>query len=166
MFETLLFDIEPNGTITIYIDEVNMHHKVRLREDARIDSVIFFEEQLALVAHVKQLRDPKKKVEEPRGDRLEAFKQAKSLEELTTKFAQDEVLVFRIFDKIKVRVDTTKEFPLDINCTLIFGPEDLEEYQRLVAVQEAEKLTAAGSGKEGGKILPGVVEAENLDADV
>jgi len=53
VYETLLFDIEQNGTISIYIDEINMHHKVRLRDDPRINSVIFFEEEFTLVAHIK-----------------------------------------------------------------------------------------------------------------
>lgn len=54
MFETLLFDADQSGNISIYIDEVNMHHKIRLRDDPRILSVVFFEEQIALAAYVKQ----------------------------------------------------------------------------------------------------------------
>lgn len=42
------------GSISIYIDEVNMHHKIKLRDDPRIDSVIYFEDQLTLVAHLKE----------------------------------------------------------------------------------------------------------------
>jgi hypothetical protein len=53
VFETLLFDMDQSGNITVYIDEVNMHHKIRLRDDPRIDSVVFFDEQLVLVAHLK-----------------------------------------------------------------------------------------------------------------
>jgi exoribonuclease R len=56
VFETLLFDLDQSGNISIYIDEVNMHHKIHLRDDSRIDSVIFFEEQLVIAAHVKPLR--------------------------------------------------------------------------------------------------------------
>jgi len=51
-FETLLFDMDPSGNITVYIDEVNLHHKIKLRDDPRIDSVIFFEEEMVMVAHV------------------------------------------------------------------------------------------------------------------
>lgn len=54
VFETLLFDADQSGNISIYIDEVNMHHKIRLRDDPRILSVVFFEEQIALAAYVKQ----------------------------------------------------------------------------------------------------------------
>lgn len=56
VFETLLFDMD-QGSISIYIDEINMHHKIRLREDYRVDSCIFFEEQLVVVA---LLRNKKK----------------------------------------------------------------------------------------------------------
>jgi len=52
VFETLLFDID-NGTISVFIDEVNMYHKIRLRDDPRIDEIIFFEDDMTLVAHVK-----------------------------------------------------------------------------------------------------------------
>jgi hypothetical protein len=53
-FETLLFDMDPVGIILVYIDEINLHHKVRLRDDPRIDSVIFFDEEMVMVAHIKQ----------------------------------------------------------------------------------------------------------------
>jgi hypothetical protein len=46
------------GTISVYIDEINQHHKLRLRDDERIDSVIYFEEHLTVVAHLK---NPKSK---------------------------------------------------------------------------------------------------------
>lgn len=42
------------GAFSIFIDEVNMHYKLRLRDDPRIDSVIFFEDKMTIVAHVKQ----------------------------------------------------------------------------------------------------------------
>jgi len=63
VFETLLFDMD-HGSISIYIDEVNMQHKLRLRDDQRIDSVLFFEEELVIVAHVKGKKS----------DRLDEFK--------------------------------------------------------------------------------------------
>jgi hypothetical protein len=48
------------------------------------------------------------------------FKKCKSLSEFEATFSPDEFLILRIFDKIKVKVDTTTEFPLDIKCTLMF----------------------------------------------
>ena len=121
VFETLLFDIDRSGTISIYIEEVNMHHKIKIRDDPRIDSIVFFEDELVLVAHIKQYN-------KKNGAALENFKSIQSLEGFLGEksiFAPEEVLIFKIFDKIKVRVDTTTEFPLDIKCTLVFGIEDL-----------------------------------------
>lgn len=42
-----------NGCIFIYIEEINMHQKIRLRDDSRLDGVLFFEEQMMMVAHLK-----------------------------------------------------------------------------------------------------------------
>jgi hypothetical protein len=173
VFETLLFDMDQSGNIVIYIDEVNMHHKIKLRDDPRIDSVIFFEEELVMVAHLKSDNNSAKpKVNA--GERLDEFRKVTKLHELTganSIFAPEELLIFKIFDKIKVKVDTTTEFPLDIKCTLVFGKEDLEEYARLSLEQEArfKSFGAEGNiigGQEGEKAHGGVVEIENLDADV
>jgi hypothetical protein len=56
------------------------------------------------------------------------------------------LLVFKIFDKVKVRVDTTTEFPLDISCTLVFGEEDLKDFDKLMLEQEAQNIA---EGKVG-----------------
>ena len=47
-----------------------------------------------------------------------------------------EYLKFSIFDKIKVKVETTTEFPLDLKCTLMFTVEDQEEYNKIWAEQQ------------------------------
>ena len=101
--------------------------------------------------------------------------------------------MFKIFDKVKVRVDTTTEFPLDIKCTLLFGPEDEALYSELLAEQEAQKklqavrdqaevnssnLAANGArgaaeisdilvrDAQGKLVVAEAVEAENLDSDI
>ena len=38
-------------------------------------------------------------------------------------------MTFRIFEKVKVKIDTTSEFPLDVTCSLLFNKEDLEVYE-------------------------------------
>jgi len=166
VYETLLFDMEQSGTISIYIDEINMHHKVRLRDDTRIDSVIFFEDQLILVAHLKQpsLKDGKRV---NNGERVDAFRQVTKYSQIH-EFAPEELLIFKIFDKIKVKVDTTTEFPLDIKCSLVIDKDDHEEFNKLAVEQEAAIIMAEGAkrGQEAPRILGSVVEIENLDADV
>ena len=39
-----------------------------------------------------------------------------------------EYIKFKIYDKVKVMVETTTDFPLDIKCTILFSDEDLEKY--------------------------------------
>ncbi len=115
MFETLLFDMD-QATISIYIDEINMHHKIRIRDDYRVDSVLFFEEALTVVVLLKNSK--KNKPNQLEEKRLR-FKQVKHISEVDELFSSEDVIKLRIFDKIKVLVETTTEFPLDINCKLM-----------------------------------------------
>jgi hypothetical protein len=78
-FETLLFDMDQSGNIVVYIDEVNLHHKIKLRDDPRIDSVIFFEEEMVMVAHVRQDNSDKTKPKVSPGERLDEFRKITKL---------------------------------------------------------------------------------------
>jgi len=42
-FETLLFDLDSN-TIQLYIDEVNITHKLRIKDEKRFDAFLYFED--------------------------------------------------------------------------------------------------------------------------
>ncbi len=53
MFETLLFDIE-QSQITVYIDEINIHQKIRLNDDDRVDTVLYFQESMTVIALLKK----------------------------------------------------------------------------------------------------------------
>ena len=130
-----------------------MHYKLRLRDDPRIDSVVYFSEQMTVVAHIKQTSPHEQFMDDPvvessdeeekghskqakRGGKTQSkgqiasagsvdkFKKVTSLEEVRKQFKEGEYLVLRIFDKVKVLVDTTTEFPLDIKCSLVISPED------------------------------------------
>jgi hypothetical protein len=65
-------------------------------------------------------------------DKLDLFKKIKTLDEFEKNFPPEEFLILRIFDKVKVKVETTTEFPLDIKCTLMHTKEDYEEYNKLL----------------------------------
>ena len=56
VFNTLCFDCDMTGNINIFIEEVNMHYKLHLRDDPRISSVIFFEEHLVLAAYIRPIK--------------------------------------------------------------------------------------------------------------
>lgn len=64
-------------------------------------------------------------------------------------------MIFKIFDKIKVKVDTTTEFPLDIKCSLVIDKDDHEEFNKLAMEQEAAIIMAEGAkrGQEAPRIL-------------
>jgi len=65
-----------HGSISIYLDEINMHHKIKIRDDSRVESVIFFEEHLTLIALLKGKKNESSNPEE----RRDKFKKIKSLE--------------------------------------------------------------------------------------
>lgn len=68
-------------------------------------------------------------------EKRSAFKALKSLVEVEKQLQPNEYIKFCIFDKVKVKVETTTEFPLDLKCTLMFSNEDLEEYSKIFADQ-------------------------------
>lgn len=64
---------------------------------------------------------------------------------------------------MKVKVETTTEFPLDILCTLMFTKEDDEEYEKLLKEAE-EKIAVKALNINGQEIA--VEEMENLNDEV
>ena len=44
----------------------------------------------------------------------------KSLDDVDKMLSPNEYIKFRIYDRVKVLVETTTEFPLDIKCTILF----------------------------------------------
>ena len=41
-----------------------------------------------------------------------------------------------IFDRVKIKVEATKEFPLDIKCSLLVTKKDIEEYEKIKKLME------------------------------
>ena len=37
-------------------------------------------------------------------------------------------LIFRVLDTVKIKVETTTEFPLDFKCSILFSTEDIIEF--------------------------------------
>ena len=120
-----------------------MHHKIRLKDDPRIDATMFFPVEMIVVAHIKSAPIVELSLEStitvPGNDKAKFNYQSKnqkpvrSIEEFKSLYPSgDEFIVFKIFDKLKVKVDTTTEFPLDIECKILFTKEDGYEYQRLI----------------------------------
>ena len=79
------------------------------------------------------------------GERVDAFRQVTKYSQIHESFAPEEILIFKVFDRVKVKVDTTTDFPLDIKCSLVIDEEDHEEFNRIAMEQEAAKSIAEGA---------------------
>jgi len=115
-----------------------------LLDDERFERVEGFEKDLALIGHLKKSApsntqhsssDEESKqvgVRKAREGNLPGGSLAERLGELK------EARVFRVLDRLKVQVDTTEDFPLDIKCRILFTEEDLAFYES--KRQEQEEL--------------------------
>jgi hypothetical protein len=56
VYETLLFDMD-QGTISLYIEEINLWQKMRPKDDKRVDATVYFGEEMAVAI----LLNPEKK---------------------------------------------------------------------------------------------------------
>ena len=106
------------------------------------DAVVFFPEEFKFFAHkriqfevksknaideLKQRQANKDKAKQVQ----ETFKKLDNVKDLTSKFSEIEYTVFQVFDRVPLILTTTKEFPLDIVCTLDMGqPQDLLEKEQ------------------------------------
>lgn len=120
---------------------------------------------MTLVAKLKPSRQDAKQNGKKNEERLDRFKKAKTIFDIESEFAANEYLTLRIFDKIKVKVDTTTEFPLDIVCTLLFTEEDEKEYQILLK-QAEDKVEKVKQDKLKAAQEVVINEMENLNDEV
>jgi hypothetical protein len=106
----------------MFIEELNLPIKIRLADDPRIDKVEFDSEALEITASLCLISNKQKKKEKW----LAGIKHKKTdLEEESEPEPTEPVpLKLNVFDRVKIRVDTTEEFPLDIKATLMFSKED------------------------------------------
>jgi hypothetical protein len=76
-----------------------------------------------------------------------------------------EYVVLRVFDKLRVKVDTTVEFPLDIVCTLVITPEDEAEYELIK--KNHEEIAAKKMADKNGVVKIAVEEeSETLENEI
>lgn len=133
MHECLIYGIE-GQTIHIFIEQLNLVHKMKLTDDPRIESTQFDNQQIILTASLsqpskrqmkKQLYCSGKKHEKQTNSEEEEEEEAKAPTET------EKELIFRVFDMVKIKLETTTDFPLDIKATLIFSKQDLEFFDKV-----------------------------------
>lgn len=94
----------------------------------------------------EEVKSPRPLEGSPAGERLrEDQAPPRSVE---TSLDSNEFLTFRVLDKVKIKLSTTTEFPLDFKCEILFTPEDINEYNLRKQRQEAEEGTN-GAGEPG-----------------
>lgn len=113
VFNSLVFDVE-SMAISVYIEEINIHHLIKLKEDPRIDRTDFN----SLDDELKVKCSLKKQIEV---NSLEDSESTKMVNEIS----------FKVLDKVKIKVETTTEFPLDLKCTVMISKDDMEEYSEI-----------------------------------
>ena len=110
VFESLIFDVESQA-ISVYIHEINIHHVIRLKEDPRVESTTYYETDDTLRVACSFRKD------------LELAPGSKKYQDRVSKELSAGVnpnnICFEVYDKVKIMVETTTEFPLDLKCTLL-----------------------------------------------
>lgn len=155
VYESLVFDIEFN-TMTVYIEELNLHLMIRLRDDRRIDQTTFFEDELKLACTfieplnladhtsimpgdqkehllnkskgLRKIEEEAKRMTEDRIDQRIRLNQQPQHDDLRQLGATN--IVFSIFDKVRVKLEATDTYPMELLPTLLITRDDLIEYKR------------------------------------
>lgn len=78
----------------------------------------------------------------------EEIKQKEGENDRETENEPPQEITFSVFDIIKVKVETTKDFPLDLKCTVMFTDNDLEEFARIQQEQKEARGKPLLAGHE------------------
>jgi len=61
-------------------------------------------------------------------------------------------ICFKVYDKVKIKVETTTDFPLDLKCTLVITQADGLEYERITQEAVEAELTQANQKQAQGEL--------------
>lgn len=145
VFNCLIFDVDAQS-ISVFIDEINLHYVLKLTEDPRVDATMLFDEELKVVCTFKKPlmladglvtyrgRKEKEKVNS------QGPNKASNPDSQPGKRPQAN-LCLAVYDKVKLKVETTTEFPLDLKCTMLITEDDVAEYEE-IQQEQAERASA------------------------
>lgn len=88
------------------------------------------------------------------------FLGVRALNECEQIFQSNEFVTFKVFDTVKVIVETTTEFPLDIKCTLVLTVNDLERYENLKKEQDLKMKDNSGVAKSTNFMIEEAINEE------
>lgn len=61
-------------------------------------------------------------------------------------------ICFKVYDRVKIKVETTTDFPLDLKCTLIITQADALEYERIKQEAIDAELAQAAAKQARGEL--------------
>ena len=149
VFDCLIFDVD-SQSISVFIDEINLHYVLKLKDDPRVEGTMHFDEELKVACTFKKPlmladglvtyrgRKEKEKVN------VQDPNKASNSDGQSGKRPQAN-LCFAVYDKVKLKVETTTEFPLDLKCTMLITEDDMAEYEE-IQQEQAERTTTQMEG--------------------
>ena len=116
VFEALIYDIEGNFSVNIYVKELNLDLVLNFREDSRIDSGLFNDEEMSLQVQFKKPYALPNQPEEQEGMNLQ------------------------VFDKVKIKLFSSETFPLEIKTKMLMTREDAAEFEEVLETQQKKQI--------------------------
>jgi exoribonuclease R len=158
VYDCLIFDVE-SSYLNVYVEELNLNLSVKLREDDRIDQTTFFEEELKVACTFKSPQLLVQGISPYEGDaELKKSKQQKKKEEEIKRMEQDQEdqqrrlnktepkqfklkeenqhssnCIFSVFDRVKIKIEATDTFPMEISSSLLITIDDMATYEEILA---------------------------------
>jgi len=126
-----VFDVDAQS-ISIYIEEINIHQTMKLKDDPRVESTEFFSEGEDLMVACMF----KKPLACAPG--LKNYLQRKKGDDVKAEKAPLSNVCFKVYDRIQLKVETTTDFPLDLKLSLLLTEEDLVEAEEIKSQRQTD----------------------------
>ena len=134
VYDALVFDVDGQYA-HVGIEEINVHHKIKLKDDPRVAQTEFFPDELRVSAIFKkdlELADGQLNYRQRQmQDRAKQAPHQQPPEERTGPQTLSNNVCIGVYDRIRLRVEATEDFPLDIQCKMLISKDDMEEYEEL-----------------------------------
>jgi len=152
VYEGLIFDVEPKS-FRFYIEELNMSQFMKPKSDSRVKNVELHAEELKVEVSFKPPYIKKEEIKEEakEGNKEEGKEEKKAVDagdkdvkiadgtEKTVTDGPPETaaapilpnMFFKVFDRVKLKMDVTNDHPMDVRWKLMVTEEDLREYDKI-----------------------------------
>lgn len=132
MLNGLVFDVDAQS-ISVYIEEINIHQTMKLKDDPRVESTEFFGEGEDLMVACMF----KKPLACAPG--LSNYMTRKKRDNAKEDKAPLSNVCFKVYDRIQLKVGTTTDFPLDLKLSLLLTEKDVTEAEEIQSQRQADQ---------------------------